>query len=166
MVRKCIVDRAVLVETSFSWCLFSFWTCHTAASPWVCCQWSCERTAALFSQSSQSGGMAAEVTISQTWMHKNKSESTQCFYSAKTYENLYHYTWKWSCQKIKIWQIHLAFWLGYIEWMCWPNNTCDWSCRFSTWSESLRLCVSVPGSQKGNISSTVHSKINSKLMEK
>lgn len=37
--------------------------------------------------------------------------------------------------------------------MCWPINTCDWSCRFSTCSASLRLCVSA--SQKIGISHTV-----------
>ena len=69
------------VSHGFPRCLVSSWTCHTAASPWVCCQWSCERTAALVSQSSQSGGTAAEVKVSQTFMDNNKEEGSLCIYS-------------------------------------------------------------------------------------
>lgn len=56
---------------------------------------------------------------------------------------------------------YLALWLGYIEWMCWPSNTCDWSCKFSTCSGSLRPRVSAPGSQTANISCNAPSPRNS-----
>lgn len=43
--------------------------------------------------------------------------------------------------------VHLVLWLGYAEWMCWPNNIWDWSCKFSTCSGSLRLRASAPRRQ-------------------
>lgn len=46
--------------------LFSFWTCHTAASPWECFRWSCGRTAALSAPSSQNARREEEGAAFQT----------------------------------------------------------------------------------------------------
>lgn len=62
---------------------------------------------------------------------------------------------------------YLALWLGYIEWMCWLSNTCDWSCRFSTCSGSLRLRVSASQTVKQTLFTlSSHSPINTHCWKK
>ena len=111
------------VSHGFPRCLVSSWTCHTAASPWVCCQWSCERTAALVSQSSQSGGTAAEVKVSQTFMDNNKEEGSLCIYSGFYLNNFkyskcfgvflgFFYVWRFLQCFTELQQAYLALWLG------------------------------------------------------
>lgn len=67
---KCLwnVTWLFTAVSAFGWLSdeFSFWTCHTAVSPWECFQWSCGRTAALSALNSQNAERAEEEAAFQT----------------------------------------------------------------------------------------------------